>query len=191
MCAVCTLTRSMSLAKSQCVIMGFGRMHKNKLKKNTVVSHTQVFVQRTLCNVHSREHTPSVLSPGWFWHRNTKPNDKSYQQRKLSLGSKVIDISGTLPRFSDRGSVCWKRRNEPPCSIAGCKTPRINNMRVNARLIYAPAHLSIVLRVRRWNLRLVLICRLMSSSEVSDVQMRMSRVSPLCFTSSQIIIFLE
>lgn len=126
MSTVCTLTVSMSLAKSQCVIMVFSRMHKNKLKKkkktSPVVSHTQVFVRRTLCNVHSREHTPIVLSPGWFWQRNTKPNDKSYQQRKLSLGSKVIDIGGILPRFPGRGSACWKRRNEPPCSIAGCKT---------------------------------------------------------------------
>lgn len=138
-------------------------------------------MRRALCNVHSREHTPSVLSPGGFWHRNTKPNDKSYQQRKLSLRSKVIDISGILPRFSDPGSVCWKRRNELSCLIAGCKTLRINNTRVNARLIYTPVHLSIVLGVRCWNLRLVLIWHLLSSSEGSDVQMQTSHFPPCCF----------
>lgn len=112
----------MSLVESQRLIMGFSRMYKKKKKDPLLFPTHRFLVRRTLCNVRSRAHTPSVLSPGWFWHGNTKPNDKSYQQRKLSPGSKVIDISGIPPRLSDRGSVCLERRNEPPCSIAGYKT---------------------------------------------------------------------
>lgn len=56
-------------------------------------------------SVHRSVHTQHTL-PRVILAQTQKPKDKSYQGCKVSLGSKLINISRELQRILDKGAVC-------------------------------------------------------------------------------------
>lgn len=78
-------------------------------------------------SVHRSVHTQRTL-PRVILAQTQKPKDKSYQGCKVSLGSKLINISRELQRILDKGAVCvevleWATLLNQRYKIEGDKQP--------------------------------------------------------------------
>ena len=88
-CTVCTHTANMRLAGSLGLIMGSA---EQTIKWILSCSHTHTHTHTHICFIHiatsTAVYTPSVLSPGWFWHRHRNQKTSHISNANCPSGQK-------------------------------------------------------------------------------------------------------
>lgn len=92
LCTVCTHATNMCLSESQGLIMGSTQCTKKRKHRQSVLTdrqtdgHTCTHTSYTAAS--TAVYTPSVLSPGWFWHRHRSQTTSHISNANCPSGQK-------------------------------------------------------------------------------------------------------